>query len=516
MSQTIRKLYRGDCLDIMRDYVEPESVDLIYLDPPFNSNAKYNLPFKGKDKGYEPVEAFVDTWTWTAEDDARLAEFRKLNEPHPTLAMIVEVAQRVEQRGDDARLKRTDSLAAYLLNMADRLLLAKRVIKPTASIYLHCDSYASHYLKLVMDVVFGRENFRNEIAWCYRRMPSVAKKWQATHDTLLFYAISESSTFNVLRGSPTKGSQKTFASAQRRGYNVNNSKRMVTVHDWDKYYDAVEEGVIPANLNPVEFSGGAPPLRDWWEDIKILGGPKNKERLGYPTQKPLALLERIIKASSNEDDLILDPFCGCGTTVHAAEELGRQWIGIDISRFSTELMRQRILSNYPARVQVTDIGIVGLPDNLQSARYLARENPFEFEKWVCGRIGVNKMGKRKRPGDKGPDGGIDGEIILPVIRKGIVYEESVVVQVKGGNVSPEAVKALSETVRRVEAIAGVMVCFKEQMGTVENQRSRETWDGGFGNEYPVIQGYSVGDLLEDKPLNLPPQYGRKRAGRISA
>ena len=238
--------------------------------------------------------------------------------------------------------------------------------------------------------------------------------------------------------------------------------------------------------------------------------------MGYPTQKPLALLERIINASSQPGDLVLDPFCGCGTTVHAAEELGRAWIGIDVSRFSTELMRERILSNFPARILASGIKLVGLPENLLQARELARENPFEFEKWVCGRIGVNKMGKRKRPGDMGPDGGIDGEIILPVIRDGIIHEESVVVQVKGGNVTPDSVKALSETVRRVDAVAGVMVCFQEQMGTVENQRSRETWDGGFGNVYPVIQGYSVDDLLADKPLDLPPQYGRKRAGRISA
>ncbi|MXV91939.1 MAG: hypothetical protein F4Z94_00465 [Chloroflexi bacterium] len=238
--------------------------------------------------------------------------------------------------------------------------------------------------------------------------------------------------------------------------------------------------------------------------------------LGYPTQKPLALLERIIKTSSNEGDVVLDPFCGCGTTAHAAEQLNSQWIGIDISRFSTELMRERILSNYPARIHADGIEVVGLPGDVDEARELARGNPFEFEKWVCGRIGVNDMGRRKVPGARGADGGIDGEIRLPVVRDGIVYEESVVVQVKGGNVTPDAVKALSETVRRVGSVAGVMVCFNEQMGTVENQRSRETWDGGFGNEYPIIQGYSVDDLLRDKPLNLPPQYGRKRGGRISA
>lgn len=499
MSQTIRKLYRGDCLDILRDYVDPESVDLIYLDPPFNSNAKYNLPFKGKDKGYEPVEAFVDTWTWTAGDDTRLAEFKRSPEPRPTLAMIVEVAQRIEHTSGGGRRKRTDSLASYLLSMAERLLAMKRAMKPTASIYLHCDWYASHYLKAVMDAIFGKEFFMNEIVWCYTG-PSNTRRWfPRKHDVILFYANGEQWKF--FRDEVRVPYSESYIERFKKRYKEAAGKSTIFSggHDTERNQELARLGKVP---------------EDWWAEFSPVG--RSNEYMGYPTQKPLALLDRIIKASSNPGDIVLDPFCGCGTTVHAAEELGRQWIGIDISRFSTELMRQRILSNYPARVQADAIEIVGLPYNQRTARKLAQDNPFEFEKWVCGRIGVNKMGKRKQPGDKGPDGGIDGEIILPVIRKGIVYEESVVVQVKGGNVSPEAVKALSETVRRVSAVAGVMVCFQEQMGTVENQRSRETWDGGFGNQYPVIQGYSVADLLIDKPLNLPPQYGRKRSGRISA
>ncbi len=492
MSNTIRKLYRGDCLNILREYIQPESVDLIYLDPPFNSNARYNLPFADKNKEYAPVEAFVDTWTWTADDDARLAEFKQMRDPRPTLAMIVELAQRIEQMGaGGGRRKRTNSLASYLLNMAERLLVMKRVMKPTASIYLHCDWYASHYLKAVMDAIFQKEHFRNEIVWCYTG-PSNTKRWfPRKHDSILFYANSKLSNF------------------RRDDVRIPYSESSVAR---TKYGNNPTEGMtftVRVN-NP---KGKIP--EDWWSDIHAMKSYRN-EILGYPTQKPLALLERIIKASSNAGDLVLDPFCGCGTTVHAAEQLNRQWIGIDISRFSTELMRQRILSNFPARVLASGIDLVGLPENVQDARELAQANPFEFEKWVCGRIGVNKMGRRKQPGDKGADGGIDGEIILPVVREGKVYEESVVVQVKGGNVTPDSVKALSETVRRVQAVAGVMVCFTEQMGTVENQRSRETWDGGFGRQYPVIQGYSVNNLLIDKPLNLPPQYGRKRSGRISA
>ena len=501
MSDRIRKLYRGDCLGILRDYVEPESVDLVYLDPPFNSNAKYNLPFKGKDKGYAPVEAFVDTWTWTAADDARLAEFKQMAEPRPTLAMIVDFAQRIEETGADggSRRKRTNSLAAYLLSMSERLLEIKRTMKRNASIYLHCDWYASHYLKAVMDAIFDKVNFKNEIVWCYTG-PSNTKRWfPRKHDVILFYAKGEKWKFfrDEIRVPYSKGYVDRFKKRYQEG--ADKSTIFSGGHDTERNQELARLGKVP---------------EDWWTEFSPVG--RSNEYMGYPTQKPLALLERIIKASSEPDDLVLDPFCGCGTTVHAAEQLNRQWIGIDISRFSTELMRERVLSNFPARIHSSGIGLVGLPENVVQARELARENPFEFEKWVCGRIGVNEMGKRKRPGDRGADGGIDGEIRLPVVRDGIVYEESVVVQVKGGNVTPDSVKALSETVRRVDAVAGVLVCFREQMSTVDNQRSRDTWDGGFGNRYPVIQGYSVDDLLDDKPLDLPPQYGRKRGGRMTA
>ena len=501
MSDRIRKLYRGDCLDILRDYVEPESVDLVYLDSPFNSNAKYNLPFKAKDKGYEPVEAFDDTWTWTAADDARLAEFRRLPEPRPTLAMIVDFAHRIEDTGAErgSRRKRTNSLAAYILSMSERLLEIKRTMKPDASIYLHCDWYASHYLKAAMDAVFDKVNFKNEIVWCYTG-PSNTKRWfPRKHDVILFYAKGEKWKFfrDEIRVPYSKSYVERFKKRYQEG--ADKSTIFSAGHDTERNQELARLGKVP---------------EDWWTEFSPVG--RSNEYMGYPTQKPLALLERIIKASSDPDDLVLDPFCGCGTTVHAAEQLNRQWIGIDISRFSTELMRERVLSHFPARIHAAGIETVGLPENVVQARELARVNPFEFEKWVCGRIGVNEMGKRKRPGDRGADGGIDGEIRLPVVRDGIVHEESVVVQVKGGNVTPDSVKALSETVRRVDAVAGVLVCFSEQMGTVENQRSRDTWDGGYGNIYPVIQGYSVDDLLDDKPLNLPPQYGRKRGGRMSS
>ena len=209
---------------------------------------------------------------------------------------------------------------------------------------------------------------------------------------------------------------------------------------------------------------------------------------------------------------MLDTFCGCGTTVHAAESLNRQWIGIDISPFSAGLIRERIRHNFQY-LKPDDIYMWGAPATVEEARQLASDKPFEFEKWVCGAIGANGM--YKNPGKRGADGGVDGVMEIDIIRNGKIHEEYVIIQVKGGNVTPDSVKALSETVRRLEAVAGIMVCFDKQMSTVENQRSREIWSDDY-ESYPVIQGYSIEDLLQAKPLKLPPRYGKRRGARMSS
>ena len=255
------------------------------------------------------------------------------------------------------------------------------------------------------------------------------------------------------------------------------------------------------------------PLDDIWTDINVLGA-QSTERLGYPTQKPLALLERIIKASSRPGDLVLDPFCGCGTTVHAAEALGRRWVGIDISKFSTGLIRERIADHFPL-LKKSDITVRRTPETIQEARELAQRDKFEFEKWVCGFIGA--QGMFHEPGSRGADGGVDG--ILPFYpiyqqksgKKPQVKPAYALVQVKGGSVSADAVRALRERVARFKVRAGILVCFAEQMGTVENQRSDDTFRDNFGT-YPVIQGYSVEDLLANKPLDLPTYERRRRGG----
>ena len=362
----------------------------------------------------------------------------------------------------------------------------RRVLKPTGSIYLHCDPTASHYLKLVMDAVFGPVNFRNEIIWCYTG-PSAAKRdFPRKHDVILRYARGRSWVFN--------------ADAIRRPYKAEftparglHGQKVAT----DAHEDRHKKGTIPT---------------DWWADGFLTNVSAWKhERLGYPTQKPLALVERIIQASCPPEGIVLDPFCGCGTTVHAAEKLGRRWVGIDISTFSTGLIRDRIVKAFP-QIEKADIAMRGaIPTDVHSARALAERDKFEFEKWVCGHIGASGM--FHDPGTPGADGGVDGLMEFYPVRPDKKWKaEYAIVQVKGGNVSPDAVRALRERVDRFEVTAGVMVCFDQHMGTVENQRSRETFSDALGT-YPVVQGYSVENLLQDAPLNLP-LYGLRRQGAL--
>ena len=472
-----RVLYAADCLDILNDSTKlpTGSINLIYLDPPFNSNSAYNLPFKSRDPGLKPVEAFEDTWRWAHGDDALFRDLKK-NPTTRSLATVIEFAQQVEAVTSRSKT----SLAAYLLHMAQRLLAMRRVLHDEGCIYLHCDPTASHYLKLLMDGIFQHKNFRNEIIWSYRTGGVSKKRWPRKHDVLLCYGKSDATYHDPLT---------------ERVY-------------YDKPFFTTKQDETGRHYADVY-------VRDVWDDIKAVLNV-SRERLGYPTQKPLSLMERIIKASSREGDTVLDPFCGCGTTVYAAESLGRKWIGIDISRFSTGLVRRRIVDNF-RYLNRDDILIQGTPETVSQARDLARHDKFEFEKWVCGALDANGM--YKNPGEKGADGGVDGVIELPVIpqvgQKFVSETEYVIIQVKGGQVTPDSVKALSETVRRLGAIAGIMVCFRDQMGTVENQRSKELWSDAY-QQYPVIQGFSIESMISGERPNLPPTWGLKHGGKTSA
>ncbi len=476
-----RLLYSDDCLNVLNDELAlpTGSVDLIYLDPPFNSKNHYNLPFKGKDRDARPVEAFNDTWTWGSKEDDLLRELAGGPQSR-YLADIVNLAQAMERGGT-----RRFSLAAYLLNMAVRLLPMRRVLAETGSIYLHCDPTASHYLKLIMDAVFGMQNFRNEIVWSYRRWPAKTPQWQKMHDTIFWYSKGSKWTWNQLYEPLAESTRKTWG-----------TKKQVADFSTGRRKPSQTE----------EESSGTP-MRSVW-NIGIIA-PIAKERLGYPTQKPLALLERIIiTASSNPGDLVLDPFCGCGTAVHAAEQLGRRWVGVDISTFAAGLMRERILRNFE-QLTTDDVLVRGVPVSVTEAEALASRDKFEFEKWVCGAMGAEGM--FHEPGTRGADGGVDGVLRFYPFRLGKKPKpEFAIIQVKGGNVTADSVKALQATVERFDATAGVMVCFGRYMQTVENQRSKATFRDD-SDTYPVIQGLSVEDLLAGQPLALP-LYGRRRTG----
>ena len=553
-----RILYAADCLDVLHDEDElpDESIDLIYLDPPFNSNSNYNLPFKGRDKSLKPVEAFKDTWEWTPDDNGRLNEMER--DPRTrSLATIVKFAQEVERVRTRGR-GRKPSLAAYLINMSLRLRAMRRVLKKTGSIYLHCDPTASHYLKLVMDAIFGKKNFKNHITWKRTGAHSSARKWGPISDNILFYTKTGKYTWNKIYqkydqeyidkyycNTDERGRyriltltgpglvKKGESSKEWKGYNPSDDGRhwavptkslqsaypdldlsLFSVHERLELLDKAgfirwpKKGKIPQQKRYLNNSEGVL-IQDNITDIRPLKY-RSHEHLGYPTQKPIALLERIIKASSNPGDIVLDPFCGCGTTLHAAESLGRRWMGIDISPFATGLMRERMVDNFPL-LSKRDILIRGIPHTIEDAQALAQRDKFEFEKWVCGFIGAEGM--FREPGTRGADGGVDGLLkFYRFVPKKVAKAEYAIVQVKGGRVSPDAVRALRETVDRLGVTAGVMVCFEQYMRTVENQRSRDSFEDVFGS-YPVIQGYSVENLLANAPLDLP-TYGRRRKGGL--
>ncbi len=415
-------LYYGDNLDILRRYVKDESVDLVYLDPPFNSNATYNVLFAEKNgtKAASQIQAFTDTWTWTRESESVFAD-------------IVMEGGRV---GDCLRAFRTFlgecDVLAYLVMMAPRFVELRRVLKTTGSIYLHCDPASSHYLKMLMDAVFGTDNFRNEIIWKRTQAKGLtSRSLPANHDIILSYQRSNESMWNVdeifTPYDPNNLDEKTlekYSLLDEKGrryqltslLNPNLDRPNLTyeflgvtrVWRWTKdrmqaAYDAgmivqTKSGSIPRFKRYLDEQRGKP-LGDVWNDIPPLNS-QAKERLGYPTQKPQALLERIIALSSNPGAVILDPFCGCGTTVAAAQVMNRTWIGIDITHLAITLIKQRLKDSFGEDVAFK---VIGEPVSFPDAERLAESDPYQFQWWALGLVGA-------RPADqkKGADKGFDG------------------------------------------------------------------------------------------------------------
>ena len=440
------RLYFGDCLEVMREDIPDESVDLIYLDPPFNSKRLYNAYIGGAQ-----WVAFNDTWQWYEAID----DFHDVA-GDVTLGGTMEGLRSILGEGGNL---------AYLSYMANRLRECRRVLKPTGSIYLHCDPTMSHYLKVLMDAVFGRTNFRNEIVWCYRGGGVPRSDFARKHDVILRYSKTRKVTFNV--------------DEVRIPYSADSMERLeYTARSFrpNKTYD---------NYEP--HPGGKHP-EDWWEMQAIM--PSSKERLGYPTQKPLRLLDRILRSSSNHGDVVLDPFCGCGTTIHAAQLLGRQWIGIDVCVNACKVIEKRLREHFADLW--SDVEYIGMPKTADDAHELADIDKFRFERWAASLVDGMEANKKQR-GDQG----IDGRGRLP-IRKGVFID--VVSQVKGGSTSPGDVQAFNGARQQAGADLGIFTCFEDRV--TANMRNAAVSAGRF-MDVPRVQIYTVEDYFENRRPEMP-------------
>jgi len=464
-------LFYGDNLAVLRKEIADESVDLIYLDPPFNSNANYGILFKEPDgkSSNAQIEAFEDTWHWndTAED-----AFDQVQRSGSTKAFDLLNAMRGFLGDND--------MMAYLAMMAVRLLELHRVLKPTGSLYLHCDPTASHYLKLLLDAIFGKRQIANEIVWCYRRYTAASNRFQRLHDTLLFYGKTDQRRFNDIRipYGETSGKKDSHYRQDGDGRWFRWQKRK----DAEPYRIYLADGVR---------------LGDWW-DIPIINA-SSKERLGYPTQKPSALLERIIAASSNEGDVVLDPFCGCGTAVHAAAKLKRQWIGIDVTHLAISLIEKRMKDAFPAATFTVE----GTPKNLASAYDLALRDKYQFQWWAVSMVDALPFGGRK----KGADGGIDGLIYFndhdPASGKMVTHRA--IVSVKGGlNPDNAMVETLAATIAREKAPIGILIMNAKPTREMERRAAAVgVYRAGVDEAFPKLQILTLADLFQGKRPRIP-------------
>jgi site-specific DNA-methyltransferase (adenine-specific) len=523
-------LYYGDNLEIIRQYLPDECVDLIYLDPPFNSSRNYNVLFKdeGGKESEAQVVAFQDTWHWTA------AAARAYEE------LVTQVGGNVGELISALRVYlRTSPMMAYLVMMGIRLVELYRVLKPSGSIYLHCDPTASHYLKMVMDTIFGVEQFRNEIIWKRTSTHSDAKRWAPVSDTILFYTKSRDYTWNPLyvpydeqyikemyrhddhdgRGlyqldnitSPNPRPRMTYEwmgfPPPKAGWRYQR-RTMQRLHDEGRiYYPTNPDGSFDTTKRPSlkrylnEMPGR---IHDnVWTDINPIGS-QARERLGYPTQKPIALLRRIIEASSNEGDLVLDPFAGCGTTIAAAEQLKRRWIGVDITHLAIALLKYRLRDMY-GLLPTQHYRVFGEPRDLDAARHLASENRYQFQWWALSLIEARPLGAHtgSKQGKQGADQGVDGVITFLDTPDG--KAKRAIVQVKSGKVGVRDIRDLIGTVEREKAQIGIFITLEDPTKPMEAEAN----GAGFYHSpvtkrgYPRIQIRTISELLAGTGVQLP-------------
>jgi DNA modification methylase len=513
----MNRLYYGDNLEVLREHLASRSVDLIYLDPPFNSNRSYNVIFGRNSGAADPtaqIQAFDDTWHWTPVTEQQY-ELCVLAGGLPPRVADALAAFRALIGDNDAM--------AYIVNMAPRLVELRRVLKPTGSLYLHCDPTMSHYLKILLDSIFGPENFRNEITWQRSGAKNDPSRHGRSHDVILFYTGGKKFTWNPqytpfdqasVDKNYTHVDQETGRryrrgdlTAAKAGGDVDFEWRGVRPYrgrHWAYSRESLEqmydEGRIefrstgmPVYKRYLDEQPGVP-LQDIWTDIRLTSA--DKERLGYPTQKPVALLDRIISSSSNPGDSVLDPFCGCGTTIDAAQGLARPWTGIDITFIAVDLIEKRLLDRYPSIPGTYET--LGIPRDVQGAQALFERSPFDFERWAVSRI--NAQPNEKQVADKGVDGVARFYIDKRTIGRAIA-------SVKGGrSIGPQFVRDLIGTVESQKAQMGVLITMAEPargMVDAANHGGHYTWPVN-GQVYPRVQLITIAELLAGRRPNMPP------------
>ena len=521
----MNKLYFGDNLVVLREHIADESIDLVYLDPPFNSNKNYNILFnspKGQ-KSEAQITAFEDTWHWGDEAEREYTEI--LHQPNTDVAEMILSFRKF--------LKNSDMMA-YLTMMTIRLLELHRVLKPTGSLYLHCDPTASHYLKVLLDMVFGAENYRNEITWKRKtgrgETNHKSNRFGVCTDILLFYSKTANNTFNSQFNFEAEGYREyvekffRFTDENGRVYRIADlsspsprpnlryeykgfkppangwaiSKEKM--EQWDQegrlYFPKDSNGRIQRKRFLDELKGK--PVQNLWDDIEMISS-QSAERMGYPTQKPLALLERIINASSNPGDVVLDPFCGCGTAVEAAQKLDRQWIGIDITSLAISLIEKRLRDRYPG----IEFEVIGTPKDLEGARDLAMRDKYQFQWWACSLVNAQPYQGKK----KGSDTGIDGLIFFQDELNAV---QKIIVSVKGGEgVGVSQIRDLKGTVDREKAAIGLFITLAEPTRPMQTEAvSAGYYESKLGTSYPKIQILTIEGLLSGQQKAEYPDLAR--------
>lgn len=539
------ELYCGDNLEMLRDYVPDGSVDLVYLDPPFNSSQNYNVIFRERhgERSTSQELVFRDTWKWSEKAEEIC---RELIEAGGELSEVMRAFKTVLGTSD---------MMAYLTMMAPRFRELKRVLKPTGTLFLHCDSNASHYLKMLLDAVFGKQQFRNEVIWKRSDAHNDAKRqFGMTSDRLLFYSRSpkgyvfhpqygkfqdrtlkdwyqflEFPDGTVRRMTKEERKSQQIPPGARR-FNTDNLRspnpRPNLMFDYKGYkphrngwavcyekmcdldkkglllFPATKEGRIMRKRYLDGQKGRV--LGDVWTDISQLRGG-DAERLGYPTQKPEALLERIILATTDEGATVLDPFCGCGTAVIAAHRLKRRWIGIDVTHLAIAIIKQRLANNFGFAV-FKNLRLVGEPVNAAEALALAQEDKFGFQCWAVGKIGAPPIEHKK-----GADRGIDGRIYF---HDDLGAAKHIVISVKAGeHIGPAFVRELRGVMEREKAEMGIMVCIKEPTAEMLHEAKRAGLYMSINGNFPRLQIITVAHMFADKPLNIPGRinpYERKK------